>query len=1089
MCTAENLEEVLAAIAGSEERIRHDVHKLALVVTTALQAKLNADVGCDDPTDSGQTFAYQEMQESDASRKPMRRIDLDAPPSANIDIEDPAGDPARQLSVAEDTSSHISQNSPAFVVQTAPSVVQRPKTSFMALLGSPYFHANSLPALSSTRMASPTDTPLLTSASAPLIGAARSKTPHASTALATTAEGSRSRAGSVVSDTTPSNFRVALEHSNTVMSTAANMAAIGNPTAKFWQAWPGSVLLHSDFMESGEDGDDNLRNVARKAASRVVSFNTLSERRAQDKNSKKKACFHMIRPDSERRLMYDGLSLVVLIFDLIYTPYYLTWEDAVPGNMALFFLLCSATFWLMDLMLSFCTGCYSQEGLVELRFSRVAIRYLKTWFIPDFLCVAADVANVLPIIIYGNQSSAQALSRFIRMIKLIRFLRVLGIVRMLRVIHAVNVYMEAQLSESWQMMVRILQISACVVWLVHLTACSWYAVGFGAPKGEIGFSWLDTPIGFEFDDRTTVREMRPRYQYATSYQWGLAQLTLGSHDISPVNISERIFTTICNLFGLLFGGTLISILSTTLIDLKEINQERVSKMKTLREFLLQHAVDMSVRLRVISQVRDRVQQRDRVLVESDVKVLQVLSHALLRELHHCLYAPQLLKHTLFRAWNCVDEDIVRHLCDAQGLTFKFLLHDDELFSGGETSCAGYHIISGCLEYKLQAHLLTGGNIIGDNRPAHDTASAGSHGSHGSAGPDMGPALVSQGSWLCEATWWCLWCHVGDATARAHSTLLSVQPKAVVSAMSQNLTIHAITVEYARLFHQNVVQSWEKYFKLPTDLNVHYSQLSDLIFSMSEHVHVILGMASLRQALDSQRQFKLDQLARMEQEIREGRAIVLLDNAGSLQRQVALTLLRVEREEIGAVLAEVAVFDDDSARWKPCCRLPGTKQKHGETPLDTLHRCLESDLATSGRWLQGGGHCSVSSAIEVTASAHLGIGTTYNKSIFTVAAHEEIYADLARSAHTLEYRSMAQQRAQDQSVKSFHQNGGRAQQEKEIQQMLSFHNLEEVSEVYVLGTSQRLGMYAWLDEHTMRALAQNNTILAQWVEAVSRSVNC
>ena len=36
---------------------------------------------------------------------------------------------------------------------------------------------------------------------------------------------------------------------------------------------------------------------------------------------------------------------------------------------------------------------------------------------------------------------------------------------------------------------------------------------------------------------------------------------------------ERLFTILCNLFGLLFGGTLVSILSATLIDLREMNQE------------------------------------------------------------------------------------------------------------------------------------------------------------------------------------------------------------------------------------------------------------------------------------------------------------------------------------------------------------------------------------------------------------------------------------------------------------------------------------------------------------------------------------
>ena len=40
-----------------------------------------------------------------------------------------------------------------------------------------------------------------------------------------------------------------------------------------------------------------------------------------------------------------------------------------------------------------------------------------------------------------------------------------------------------------------------------------------------------------------------------SYHWALAQITLGAHDVNPVNSSERLVAILCNLFGLLFAGT------------------------------------------------------------------------------------------------------------------------------------------------------------------------------------------------------------------------------------------------------------------------------------------------------------------------------------------------------------------------------------------------------------------------------------------------------------------------------------------------------------------------------------------------------
>jgi len=877
-----------------------------------------------------------------------------------------------------------------------------------------------------------------------------------------------------------SSLGAASRTQNLALLRAGSCGAEGpTATAKFWHAWPANIpLLGEHAVGISPDPHSDLLTVAEKVEGRsfvnlpTLGADTFFESAYRTTNV---ISMMMIRPDSAFRLTYDAFSMLVLTMDLVFTPYYLAWNEAVPDRVAFPIMAFSTSFWLFDLCMCFFTGCYTKEGLVELRFFKVASNYLKSWFALDFVCVVTDIANVMPIFITGSGSTTQAFSRFIRMIKLVRFLRVLGMLRMVRLIHAVNQFMEAELSDTWRMSIRILQLTAGLIGLVHWCACAWYMVGTHGPAGTIGENWLDMPVGLLTHHE--IDSLGAWYQYTLCYQWGLAQISLGAHDIIPINAVERIFTITCNMFGLLFGGTLISILSATLIDIKEINQETASKMQLMREYLLQHNVDIGVRLRVLSQLRERVKARDRVLVEKDVTALEVLSHALLRDLRECIFEEHLLTHAIFRAWSSLDEEILKHIYAEKELSQLFLLPDDELFTSSEVATAGYFLITGHMEYRLESQLLQSSVGANDEQPPSD-------GYHSVITEDIQTGdgsevfQVHADTWLSEATWWVMWCHVGTATSRRPCTLMSLSPKAVVTVMSTSLTVHAITAMYARLYHQQLTQAWHRYFELPTDIHVHHSQLSDLIFAMPKHISIILGRAALQQAVSRRGQFQVKSgMKHMEEEIRQGRAVVLMGPGpdACLQRHVALTLLQLMRGTGSKkVLAEIAVYDTDAKEWHVSCRLPGAKQRAEESPLDTLQRVLLSDLGCNfDVQLESKEGWSFSAKREVTASERFGAETTYNKSVFSIPASDSILAHLAASAHRV-----------DGSVALPHMSTQFSPASSNPPRTLQgLHELlMDISEVYVLGTDKAT-LYAWIDESSIESLAHQKAALAEWVASI------
>eukprot|EP00971_Amphidinium_carterae_P001425 28571-Amphidinium_carterae.1 len=103
----------------------------------------------------------------------------------------------------------------------------------------------------------------------------------------------------------------------------------------------------------------------------------------------------------------------------------------------------------------------------------------------------------------------------------------------------------------------------------------------------------------------------------------------------------------------------------------------------------------------------------------------------------------------------------------------------------------------------------------------------------------------EGAWLSEAAWWCKWRHVGQelcgctnrtSTPQKHTssvcvwgtgsasplatcTMLSVAADSVISAMSRHGTIHLVTLEYAKRFHECLISETHEDYLREERLNV------------------------------------------------------------------------------------------------------------------------------------------------------------------------------------------------------------------------------------------------------------------------------
>jgi len=835
---------------------------------------------------------------------------------------------------------------------------------------------------------------------------------------------------------------------SSVRTTSRGLARL--PTG--WSSmWPSDIRWRDELDIGAEWKGPHSGNSERDAALEWDLDVILERHGIREATHKKNRLDALVmHPDARKRWAFDVTSILMLVVDAIFTPYSMTFEldNAVVNLVFMTFL---GAFWFTDMCLSFLTGYQTPEGEIELRFVNVAKHYFRTTFILDGACVAVDVTAIVEAWLEVSHGSKGGFARFLRVAKLQRVFRIFSMVRLFRVMKKFSDFMEAKVSQQWKLIVLVLQVSALLMWLCHVFACIWYAIGQWAPQGEISHNWLETSL---YDQEgTRVRDQEKSYRYIAACHWALAQITLGATDVPAITSAERIFTMACNFFGLIFGGALVSILSTTLIELRELNHENNTTISVLQNYLLEHNVVLATRLRVLHQVKDRVQARDKVITEKDVRALQVLSHTLLKELRGCVFSQHLLKHPLFITWDSLSADALKIVC-SQGLAFLNIHHEDELFAVATESHRVFFLMDGALEYFQDPR-------DGFVEQARTTE-------------------VLPQTWLSEATWWCHWVHTGDAYGTSISSLLTVSPETVISTMARQTLLHSVTMEYAKRFYEQVIQPPQNCH--PDDLHVPCTEFHDVMSSAPRETHLTLGLHALEHHLKHQRAWKLEKktaLAKLVDEIRSGQSLVLLGSDG-LWRSASITCVEIENAD-GDLLIEVAGYDSTFKRWNPSVRLPGAKRSVGETFNESFERLFSSRMSNLRGVL---GHYEVYHTEETKASEHFGIGTHYSK---TICVFRDKEADFSALQECLRKRAVVLKYTQnmDEDLMPSEQKSGRLGTADRAEQLSL--ELSNISVAYRISGSTHSGIYAWLSRSLFGELTKQEGVVAKWVASMATSL--
>lgn len=429
----------------------------------------------------------------------------------------------------------------------------------------------------------------------------------------------------------------------------------------------------------------------------------------------------VVHPTSKSHLSWATFSLILVSLDIVFVPFQLL--DPEPTGFDTLMVWVSRIFWSVDIGVSFFSGYFQKDGFIEMRISRIAWRYIRTWLLLDLVIVSGSWLEL-----FWAEGGAEY-ARMGKASRSLRFLRMLRLLRMFRLWHTMAGLAERLQDEKLSIMTHVGKIVVCIVGWSHVTACVWYGLGAAAViEGEP--SWV------------SVHHMADRdlaYRYFTSLHWSLAQFSGGMDEVTPENVVERVFVICVFILAFLLAAAFTSILTSSITRLHILTSGQSALLSMLRKFLAQNAISNALAMRVQRNAQLGVNSRH--IPEYSVELLRLVSTPLKVELHYELFLPILQQHPFFAKYNAEYPHIVQQICHYACSNSQFAW-GDTVFSVGETPLHPkmYFIRSGTLEYM------------------HITGCA---------------DIVSPGMWLAEPVMWVSWMHRGLLKASGECVVLEL----------------------------------------------------------------------------------------------------------------------------------------------------------------------------------------------------------------------------------------------------------------------------------------------------------------------------
>jgi len=239
-------------------------------------------------------------------------------------------------------------------------------------------------------------------------------------------------------------------------------------------------------------------------------------------------------------------------------------------------------------------------------------------------------------------------------------------------------------------------------------------------------------------------------------------------------------------------------------------------------------------------------------------------------------------------------------------------------------------------------------------------------------------------WLCWASLWSHWVHVGKAEAVPVSEVVILNSCAVLRCIERASELKALFESYSVAFHQRLVSaSPTKAGMWPNDVQVPLTMYGEIVLGMQQWEHKFVGSKALEKlntnSFTPWRGLSNQRTRELEREVLSGQCVLVENSDGQAERLVAFTGLRLRRRDGHLLVVLAKKRFDGGLCFEAEGQLPGVKQDTGELPSQALSRMLLGQLRPYAKELNIG---SLEREDRYEESARFKIATKYIRVIYS-----------------------------------------------------------------------------------------------------------
>ncbi|OAF64177.1 hypothetical protein A3Q56_08115, partial [Intoshia linei] len=291
---------------------------------------------------------------------------------------------------------------------------------------------------------------------------------------------------------------------------------------------------------------------------------------------------------------WDWLILLLVIYTAIFTPYMAVFVLSEPhylhrrkflsfsGSLHIIDAIVDIMF-VIDIVINFRTTYVNQNNEVIAHPKKIAIHYLKRWFILDFI---AAIPFDLILVKYDTDDTATLTG-------LLKTARLLRLVRVARKLDRYSEYGAAVL----------LLLMSMFALIAHWLACIWYQIGkIERPQlSEPRIGWLDELSRQTYQPYINITQGGPslRSKYITALYFTFSSLTsVGFGNVSPNTNTEKVFSICVMLIGSLMHASVFGNVAAIIQRLYSGSARYYLQMLRLREFIVIHQITNPLKRRM-----------------------------------------------------------------------------------------------------------------------------------------------------------------------------------------------------------------------------------------------------------------------------------------------------------------------------------------------------------------------------------------------------------------------------------------------------------------------------------------------------------